>query len=75
MLYYRLLKSLHKGFCKFLINLFVAFVMRSTDIDFQHLRRVCEQVIPGEENPIACKVHLPIYTSKVKSSPNFPAIR
>ena len=59
LLYYPLIKSLHKAFYKRLIIPFDEFVMDCTDVDFQRLRRVCEQVIRGEEHPIACKIHLP----------------
>ena len=59
LLYYPLIKSLHKAFYKRLIIPFEVFVMDCTDVDFQRLRRVCEQVIRGEEHPIACKIHLP----------------
>ena len=59
MLYYPLIESLHDAFYKEVIIPFDAFVMKSTDADFRHLRRVCEQVIRREEHPIACKVHLP----------------
>ena len=59
LLYYPKIKSLHKAFYKSLIIPFEEFVMDSTDVDFQRLRRVCEQVIRGEEHPIACKIHLP----------------
>ena len=64
LLYYPLIKSLHKAFYKTLIIPFVEFVMDCADVDFQRLRCVCEQVIREEEHPIACKIHLPTQRSE-----------
>ena len=58
MLYYPLIESLLDSFYDTVIIPFEAFVMGSTDAEFQRLMRRCEKVIRRKEHLIACKVHL-----------------
>lgn len=59
LLYYPMIESLHDAFYSGVIISFETFVMKSTDVGFQRLKRVCEQVIRRKEHAIACKVRLP----------------
>ena len=64
MLYYPDIELLHNAFYSGVIIPFEAFVMKSTDVDFQLIKCVCEQVIRRNDHPIACKVHLPSQRSQ-----------
>ena len=59
MLYYPLIESLHDAFYEGVIIPFESFVVKSTNVEFQRLMRICEKVIRRKEHPIACKVRLP----------------